>query len=470
MGKKIKRYAKGTDLNGIMRFREAFPLGFQHVLAMFISNLTPILIIAPACGIAIGTETLLAIIQNATFIAGIVTLVQTITIGPIGGKLPIVMGTSGGFLGVMGSIVTTMGGNIYTYGAILGASLIGGVFECFIGIFLRPLRKLFPAVVTGTVVLTIGLSLIPIGIDSICGGTGVNDYGSLENLFVGLVVLLTIILLKHYTKGMTSLASILIGVIVGYILVAIMGRILPTTYEVVAADGTIETFTKSWVLQLEKIKEARLISIPKFMPIDIVFDVRAILPMMIMFIVTTVETIGDISAITEGGLNREATHSELSGGVMCDGLGSSLAALFGVLPNTSFSENAGLVGITKVVNLFAISLGGVFLVLCGLFPKLAAIISIMPQSVLGGAVVLMFGHIAISGIKLITKDGLGERNMTIVAVALGLGYGIGSVVNALNQLPQFVSLIFGGSGIVPAALVAIILNIILPKENNILEG
>ena len=461
-----QKYAKGSDLYGIMRLSEAIPLGLQHVLTMFVGNLTPVLIIAPACGIAAGSEMQFTIIQNAILIAGIVTLIQTITIGPIGGRLPIVMGTSGGFLGVMSSIVNAMGGSIFTYGAILGASIIGGIFECFIGIFLKPLRKLFPSVVTGTVVMTIGLSLIGIGIDSLCGGSGAKDYASVENLFVGLVVMLIIIILKHFTKGITSQASILLGIISGYILVAIMGKILPTTFETLAADGNIEIITKSWVLQLDKIKEASVIAIPKLIPIKIVFDMRAILPMLIMFIVTAVETIGDISAIAEGGLNREATDNELSGGVKCDGLGSALAAIFGVLPNTSFSENAGLVGMTKVVNLFAVSIGGAILVLCGLFPKLAAIISIMPQSVLGGAAVLMFGNIAISGIKLITKDGIDGRNMTIVSTALGLGYGLGSVTNALSQLPQAVSLFFGGSGIVPAAVIAIILNIIIPKNNN----
>ncbi|MBO6119487.1 MAG: purine/pyrimidine permease [Lachnospiraceae bacterium] len=464
MSKKERHYAKGTELHGIMRLREAIPLGLQHVLAMFAGNLTPILLIAPACGIEVGTILHVNLIQNAMFIAGIVTLIQTITIGPVGGKLPIVMGTSGGFIGVMYSITSSLGGGILAYGAILGASLIGGIFECVLGFFLKPIRKLFPSVVTGTVVLSIGLSLIGLGIDSICGGTGVADYGSLENLFVGITIIIVIVVLKHFTKGITSIASILISIIVGYILVIVMGSVLPKTIEVTSADGEVMTVTKSWVLQWDKVRDASIIAIPKFLPVKLVFDMRAIIPMIIMFIVTAVETIGDISAITEGGLDREATDSELSGGVICDGIGSSFAALFGVLPNTSYSENVGLVGLTKVVNLYAVSVGAVFLVLCGLFPKLAAVVSIIPQPVLGGACVLMFANIAVSGMKLIAKDGITNRDMTIVSVSLGLGYGLGSVGNSLSQLPQYVSLIFSGSGIVPAATLAIILNVVMPKE------
>ena len=205
------------------------------------------------------------------------------------------------------------------------------------------------------------------------------------------------------------------------------------------------------------------------MPVKPVFDLRAILPVLIMFVVTAVETVGDISGVIEGGLNREASDKELSGGVICDGLGSSFAAFFGVLPNTSFSQNVGLVTMTKVVNRYALSCGAIFLILCGLFPKLAALISIMPQSVLGGAAVIMFSSIVMSGIQLITREPLTPRNMTIVSVALGLGYGLGANSAVLAGLPEAIQLIFGGSGIVPAAFVAIILNICLPKEKKVKE-
>ena len=464
MEKKETNMVTPYDLDGRPTLKVAIPLGLQHVLAMFVGNLTPLLIITGACGIESGSELQVALLQNAMLIAGIVTLVQIFTIGPVGGKLPIVMGTSSGFIGVCKSVAAVMGSGVAGYGAILAASFIGGLFETVLGGFLKPLRKFFPAVVTGTVVLSIGLSLISVGIGSFGGGSSAADYGSLENLFVGFVVLIVIVALKHGTKGFTSFSSILIGIIVGYILVAIMGMILPTTFTYVNEAGETVEATKAWVLNWSKVANASWFAIPKIMPVKWVFDARAIVPICIMFVVTAVETVGDISGITEGGLGREATDRELSGGVMCDGLGSSFAALFGVLPNTSFSQNVGLVAMNKVVNRFSIATGGIFLIACGLFPKLAALISIMPQSVLGGAAVMMFSSIVVSGIQLITKWPVTPRNVTIVSVALGLGYGIGANSAILAHLPSGISLIFGGSGIVPAALLAIVLNIVLPPD------
>ena len=460
METKEKNTATPYDLDGKPPLKLAIPLGLQHVLAMFVGNLTPLLIITGVCGIESGSELQVALLQNAMLIAGIVTLIQIYTIGPIGGKLPIVMGTSSGFIGVCRSVAVTMGSGVAGYGAILAASFIGGLFETVLGGFLKPLRKFFPAVVTGTVVLSIGLSLIGVGVNSFGGGNSAKAFGSVENLLLGLGVLIVIIVLKHGTKGMTSASSILIGIIVGYIIAAIMGVVLPTTG--IDADGV--EYTKAWVLNWDKVAQASWFAVPKIMPIKIVFDARAIVPVMIMFIVTAVETVGDISGVIEGGMSREATDSELSGGVVCDGIGSTLAALFGVLPNTSFSQNVGLVTMTKIVNRFALATGAIFLILCGLFPKLAALISIMPQSVLGGAAVMMFSSIVISGIQLITKEKMTMRSITIVSVALGLGYGIGANSAVLSGLPEGIQLIFGGSGIVPAALVAIILNIALPKD------
>ena len=345
------------DFYAKMPLARAIPLGLQHVFAMFVGNLTPLLIIMGACGIAGGefADLQVSVLQNAMFVAGVVTLVQLFAIGPIGGKVPIIMGTSSGFLGS---------------------------------------------------------------------------------------------------------SAIFIGIIAGYIAAIIMGFVLPTT--AVDADGV--EFTKAWVLNWDKVAQAGWFSVPKLIPVKPVFDLRAILPVLVMFIVTAVETVGDISGVMEGGMGREATDRELSGGVSCDGLGSSFAALFGVLPNTSFSQNVGLVTMTKVVNRGALSIGAIFLILCGLIPKLGAIVSIMPQSVLGGAAVMMFSSIVISGIQLITKEEMTPRNLTIVSVALGVGYGMGANMSILAQAPQAIQLIFGGSGIVPAAFVAIILNILLPKD------
>ena len=329
-----------------------------------------------------------------------------------------------------------------------------------LGAFIKPLRKFFPSVVTGTVVLSIGLSLISVGINSFGGGSSAKDFGSLENLFLAFVVLVVILFVKHWTKGYLSSSAILVGIIVGYIVAIIMGLVLPHT--AFTADGV--EYTKSWVLNWNKVAEAKWIAIPKFMPVKPVFDLRAILPVLVMFVVTAVETVGDISGVMEGGMGREATDKELSGGVMCDGLGSTLAAMFGVLPNTSFSQNVGLVAMTKVVNRVALASGAVFLILCGLIPKLGALISIMPQSVLGGAAVMMFSSIIVSGIQLITKEPLDARRLSIVSVALGVGYGMGVSPAILEHTPQAVQLMFGESGIVPAAFVAILLNVILPKS------
>ena len=462
MKKNIRLSDAAFQLDGKMPLSQAIPLGLQHVMAMFVGNLTPILVITGACGIAGGefADLQVILIQNAMLVAGLVTLVQLFAIGPIGGKVPIVMGTSSGFIGVFNSVAATMGGGVLAYGAMMGASIIGGLFETVLGFFLKPLRKFFPSVVTGTVILSIGLSLISVGINSFGGGNTAKDFGSMENLILALIVLAVILYFKHFTTGFLSSSAILIGIIVGYIVAFVMGFILPTT--AVTPEGV--EYTKAWVLNWNKVAQANWFSIPEIMPVKVVFDLRAILPVMIMFIVTAVETVGDISGVMMGGLGREATDTELSGGGSCDGIGSSFAALFGVLPNTSFSQNVGLVAMTKVVNRFAIATGAIFLVLCGLIPKLGALVSIMPQSVLGGAAVMMFSSIVVSGIQLITKDPLTPRNLSIVSVALGVGYGMGANTAILAHAPQAVSLIFGGSGIVPAAFVAVLLNIILPKD------
>lgn len=462
MKKSFKLSDAAFQMDGKMPLAQAIPLGLQHVLAMFVGNLTPLLIITGACGIAGGefAGLQLSLLQNAMLVAGIVTLVQLFAIGPVGGRVPIIMGTSSGFIGVFNSVAATMGGGVSAYGAIMGASILGGFFETVLGFFLKPLRKFFPSVVTGTVVMSIGLSLISVGINSFGGGNKAEDFGSMENLLLALFVLIVILIFKHCTKRFLSSSSILLGIIAGYIAAIVMGFVLPTTG--VTADGV--EYTKAWVLNWDKVADAAWFAIPKIMPVKPVFDMRAILPVMIMFIVTAVETVGDISGVMEGGLGREATDKELSGGVMCDGLGSSLAACFGVLPNTSFSQNVGLVAMTKVVNRFALATGAVFLILCGLCPKLAALISIMPQSVLGGAAVMMFSSIVFSGIQLITKNPMNSRNLSIVSVALGVGYGMGANPDILVHAPKLVQLVFGGSGIVPAAIVAILLNIVLPKE------
>ena len=462
MKKSFKLSDAAFQMDGKMPLAQAIPLGLQHVLAMFVGNLTPLLIITGACGIAGGefAGLQLSLLQNAMLVAGIVTLVQLFAIGPVGGRVPIIMGTSSGFIGVFNSVAATMGGGVSAYGAIMGASILGGFFETMLGFFLKPLRKFFPSVVTGTVVMSIGLSLISVGINSFGGGNKAEDFGSMENLLLALFVLIVILIFKHCTKGFWSSSSILLGIIAGYIAAIVMGFVLPTTG--VTADGV--EYTKAWVLNWDKVADAAWFAIPKIMPVKPVFDMRAILPVMIMFIVTAVETVGDISGVMEGGLGREATDKELSGGVMCDGLGSSLAACFGVLPNTSFSQNVGLVAMTKVVNRYAIGAGAVIMILAGIFPFFGSLLATLPDAVLGGCTLMMFGNIVISGLQMIGKCGFSQRNITIAALSLSIGIGFTQVPEIFDIFPQIVKTVFAENCVAVVFLVAILLNLVLPKN------
>ena len=475
MSKKPVVYSSPNELEGRLPMRLAFPFGLQHVLAMFVGNLSPLLIIMAICGITAeaGLGTLrVTLLQNAMLVAGINTMIQVRKLGPIGSGLPIVMGTSSGFIGVnkaiaasmlagvaAGTITTSATAGIYAYGAIMGAQLCGGAFEMVLGFCIKPLRKFFPAVVTGTVVTAIGLSLFSVGIGFFGGGNANADYGCLWNLFLGLVTLIAILFFKHGCKGFLSVSAILMGIIVGYIVSFIMGLFLPETVTIGEA-----TVTAAYITKWGQVKDAAWFALPSLMPVKPQFNIGAIIPLMIMFIVTAVETVGDTAGVTEGGLGREPSDKELSGSVVCDGFGSMVSACFGSLPNTSFSQNVGLVNMTKMVNRFALTIGAGILIAAGLFPKIGAIISIMPQPVLGGAAVMMFANIVVSGINLLTKEPLEGRNATIVAIALGLGYGLGSTTAVQAHFPTWMTYVFGGSGIVPAALLAIVLNIVLPKD------
>lgn len=421
------------ELDGRVPMKQAVPLGIQHVLAMFLGNISPLIIVCGMLEMDLGLKT--ALIQNAMFIAGLVTLIQLYPIGRVGGKLPIVMGTSSGFLGTAKAM-----GAAYGYGALMGASLVGALLEIVLGWFIKPLRKLFPPIVTSLVIVSIGLSLLPVGINYFGGGSNAPDFGSPKHLIVGTTVILLIIIFKQF-KGFINNASILLGILGGYILAIALGMV---------------DFTQ--------VREAAWIALPKFMPVKMEFHMEAIIAMCIMFVATTVETIGDVSGITNGGLNREATDRELQGGVLADGVGSLIASLFGVLPNTSFSQNVGLVAVTKVVNRFVIMTGAVFLLLCGFFPKLSAIFSVMPQSVLGGAAVIMFAMILVSGLQSLSRVELNDRNGLIVALSIGLGVGIGNVPGVLAELPAWVGNIFAQNGIIMTFVIATVLNLILPRS------
>lgn len=422
------------ELDGMPPLGQAIPLGLQHVLAMFVGNVAPIIIVCNTLGLDIKEKTFL--IQCAMLVAGINSLIQCYPIGPVGARLPIVMGTSFGFLPTCLAI-----GLKYGLPGIFGAAICGGIFEALLGTSLKKFKKYFKPYITGIVLLSIGLSLIPTGIKHFAGGQGAPDFGSFSNLILATIVLVVILYFKEFTKGITSTSSILIGLVVGYLVALGMGKV---------------DFTA--------VGDAAWFSMPIPFSFGVEFHLDAILSMMLIFVVSAVETVGDISGITMGGANREATDRELSGGIMQDGLGSVLAAIFNVMPNTSFSQNVGIIEMTGVVNRFCVGVGAVFLIICGLFPKLGAVIAIMPDSVLGGAAIVMFSMIAVSGIKLITLEPLTQKTGLIVALSLGLGFGLGSVPEAIASFPETVQMIFGNSGIVISVTIALFLSIILPDR------
>ena len=428
------RNKSAYHLDGIPPLKEAIPLGLQHVLAMFVSNITPLIIVSGALNLPADTKTFL--IQCTMLVAGLNTMLQAYTLGPVGARLPIVVGTSFAFVPVALSI-----GTQYGYEAILGAALVGGIFETFIGLIIKRIRRYFPPVVTGVIVLSIGLSLLPVGVKNFAGGVGAADFGSFSNLFLGMIVLITIIFFKQFTKGITSTGSIFIGTIVGFVVAIFMGKV-----------------------DLSAVYNAGYINIPRPFTYGFAFHLDACMAMIMMFIVSAVETVGDMSGVTMGGANRELTDKELSGGILADGVGSCLASCFSILPTTSFSQNTGLVAMTGVMSRFVVAVGAAFLVLGAFIPKIGALLAIVPASVIGGSLVMVFAMISISGINLITKEPLRGRNALILSVSLGLGYGLGSVPNALVNFPESIRLIFGGSGIVVSGSIAVILNMILPMD------
>ncbi|WP_343348696.1 nucleobase:cation symporter-2 family protein [Terrisporobacter petrolearius] len=423
------------QLDGRPKLREAIPLGLQHILAMFVGNVTPLIIISNVLNLDAATKA--SLIQCAMFVSGIVTLMQCYPLGPIGAKLPIVMGTSFGFVPAATAI-----GVKYGIEGILGACLVGALFEILVGgLVLKRIRKYFPPVVTGIVVLTMGIALLPTGVNYFAGGVGSADFASPSNLFLGTIVLITVIFFKQYTKGMLSMSSVLIGLIVGYLVAIPMGKI-----------------------DFSSLSQAAFVSIPVPFQLGFSFHMDAIIAMIFVYMVSTVETIGDTTAIANSGLGREASEKEIVGAVLADGIGSFLGAIFNVLPNTSFGQNVGIVAMTKIVNRFVVATGAFILIIAGIFPKVGALISLMPASVLGGASIVMFSMIVVSGIRLITTDKLTERNAMIIAVSLGLGLGVAYVPGFFDAFPESIQLIFGESKTVLPAILAVILNMVLPKE------
>lgn len=427
------------QLDGKPPLRVAIPLGLQHVLAMFTGNIAPIIIIANILDLPMEQKTFM--IQCAMIISGVVTMIQLYPIGRIGAKLPLVMGTSFAFVPTAIAV-----GKSYGLSGILGASFIGAFAEILMGLFIRPLRRFFPPLVTGVVLIAIGLSLMPTGIKYFAGGVGAKDFGSVQNLILGSSVLLIIILLQRFTKGLLSLSSVLIALVIGYIMAMFMGKI-----------------------SFEGVVNATWLSFPMPLKYGMTFHWDAIFKFAAVYLVVGLETLGNISGITLAGENREATENEMSGAVLADAFGSALAAIFNVLPNTAYGQNAGIVAMTKVTNRFCVATGAVFLIVAGIFPKFGAICAAMPASVLGGAVVIVFAMITISGIKMVTRDGLGSRDTMVLAISLGLGLGFSSVPEALELMPYALKFILEDA-VVSCGLIALILNVVFPKETKIMSS
>lgn len=414
---------------------QAVPLGIQHVLAMFAGNVTVPIIIAGAAGLAGGDKIFL--IQAAMLIAGVATLMQTIGFGPVGARLPIVQGTSFAFIPVMIPIANGAG-----LGALFGATIVGGIFHAFMGTFIGRIRNILPPLVTGIVVLAIGLSLIPVGVKYAAGGAHIPpDFGEIQHWSLAIIVIVVTLGIKFMTKGFTSAAAILAGLVVGYLVAIPMGMV-----------------------DFSRVGTASWFAIPEPMKYGLDFDMAAIVAMCLMSIVSAVETVGDISGVTKGGADREATDKELSGGTFADGLGTAIGGLFGAMPNTSYSQNVGLVALTGMMSRHVVTCGAIFLILAGLVPKFGAVISVMPNAVLGGAAIVMFGMIAGAGLKLLGDVKMNRRNMVIIALSLGVGLGLKSVPDAVQHLPGSIKVLVT-TGLLPAAFIAILMNMVLPKED-----
>lgn len=419
---------------------KAIPFGLQHILAMFVSNLAPITIIAGAAQPALSQEQIAMLLQNAMFVAGIATLIQLYPVWRIGSRLPIVMGVSFTFVTVLSTVAAG-----YGYPSVIGAVLVGGVFEGTLGLLAKYWRKIISPIVSATVVTAIGYSLFTVGTRSFGGGYA-DDFGSVQNLILGTVTLVTCLLWNIFAKGYLKQLSVLAGLTVGYILAIFLHKV-----------------------DLSLIMSGGIISLPTLLPFKPEFHLGAIISVCIIFLVSSAETIGDTSAMVSGGLDREIEGREISGSLACDGYASSVSALFGCPPVTSFSQNVGLIAMTKVVNRFTIMTGAVCMILAGLLPPVGNFFASLPDSVLGGCTLMMFGTIMVSGVQMIAKCGFNQRNTTIAALSLAIGIGFTSASeNAIwSVFPKVVQTVFAENVVAVVFVVSIILSLILPKDMDI---
>lgn len=422
-------------LDGKVPLMKSIPFGLQHVLAMFVANIAPIMIVTGTCGLS--SQETASLIQVAMLMAGIGTLVQLFTVWKLGAKLPIVMGISFTFVSVFCYV-----GPRWGYEAIIGAVIVGGIVEGLLGLCAKYWRKIISPIVAACVVTAIGFSLLSVGANSFAGGVGAADFGSARNWILGSVTLLCCISFNIFAKGHLKQLSVLFGLAVGYVLAIFMGMV-----------------------NFSALNNVGLIALPELMPYKPVFNISAIVSVVMIFLVSATETIGDTSAMTNTVLKREATDREISGSLACDGLISSLSACFGCLPITSFSQNVGLLAMTKVVNRYTIATGAGILILAGIFPVIGAVLATLPEAVLGGCTIMMFGNIVISGLQMIDDCGYTQRNITIAALSLSVGLGFTQVPEMFAIFPELVGTIFAENCVAVVFLMAILLNLFMPEDN-----
>ncbi len=434
------------DPNYTPPIAQAVPLGIQHVLAMFVSNVTPAIIVAGAAGFGFGSNSpdfpnMIYMIQMSMLFAGIATLFQSIGMGPVGARLPIVQGTSFAFLPVM--IPAVAGQGIAGLAGLMTGVVIGGMFHFLLGTVIGRIRFALPPLVTGLIVLMIGLSLIKVGIQYAAGGVpliGKPEYGSAAMWIPALVVIIVTLALKFFTRGLISVAAVLVGLIAGYLVALAMGQV-----------------------NFGNVGRAAAFAPPIPFKWGIEFNSAIIIGMCFMAVISAIETVGDVSGICKGGAGREATDKEISGATFADGLGTAIAGVFGGLPNTSFSQNVGLISMTGVMSRHVVTIGALFLIVCGLVPKIGAIVATVPINVLGGGVIVMFGMVAAAGVNMLADVAWNRRNMVIFAVSLSVGLGLQLEPGALQHLPRTLQILLT-SGLLPAAALSIILNLVLPEE------
>lgn len=438
MMKEKRNKANGSvfELTGRPPVREVMPLAMQHVVAMIVGCVTPALIVARVAGISAADQVVL--VQSSLVIAALATFLQLITVGRLGSGLPVIMGVSFAYLSSMQAIAEG-----YDIGTIFGAQIVGGIVAFIVGVFVKQLRKFFPPIITGTVVFTIGLSLYPTAINYMAGGTGSPDYGSWKNWVIAIFTLIIVTVLNHFGKGIFKLASILIGIICGYVVALMFGMV---DFSNITASGYFQ--------------------MPKVMHFGINFEVSSCVAIGILFAINAVQAIGDFSATTIGSMDREPTDKELQGGIMGYGISNIVGAFLGGLPTATYSQNVGIVTTTKVINKWVLGTASGLILAAGLIPKFSAILTTIPQCVLGGATVSVFASIAMTGMKLVVSQPMNYRNTSIVGLAAALGMGISQSAGALATFPDWVTTIFAKSPVVLATIVAVLLNLILPKKDN----